>query len=145
MQSATANILIHRPMDEVFDYIDDPDAIVEWLPNMVEVGDVVGKGLGQEHSWTYQAGGLAVHGQSVVIHYVPNERRIVQSVGGIQCTWTFELEQTDGATLLQIDADYIIPVPVLGKRVEKAVSRRNEEELTLAIENIKRRCEAMAA
>lgn len=48
------SIVIHAPTDRVFAYVDDPMNLVEWLPGMVEVADVIGSGAGQQQTWTYK-------------------------------------------------------------------------------------------
>lgn len=40
------SIVIHAPTDRVFAYVDDPMNLVEWLPGMVEVADVIGSAAG---------------------------------------------------------------------------------------------------
>ncbi|MGB5368502.1 MAG: SRPBCC family protein, partial [Polyangiales bacterium] len=52
------SIAIHAPADQVFAYVDEPMNYPTWLPNMVEVRNVIGDGIGQQYEWTFKMGGL---------------------------------------------------------------------------------------
>ena len=56
---------------------------------------------------------------------------------GIKNTFTFILEPNEKGTMLELNIDYTIPVPVLGKIAERIVLGKNEREADLAMENIK--------
>jgi carbon monoxide dehydrogenase subunit G len=142
MESIAKSIQIDRSVDRVFAYLDDPKSVVEWLPGMIEVRDVQGSGLGQQHCWTYRIVGLPFKGQNVVIEHVPNEKRVVQSIGSIESVWTYTTTPNHAGTQLRIQIDYTVPIPVLGKLTEKLVVKRSVRELDLALENVKDICEA---
>ena len=57
MASWKDSILIHAPPNEVFAYVDNPSDLPAWLPNMVEVRNVIGTGLGQQYEYTYKMAG----------------------------------------------------------------------------------------
>jgi len=44
-------------------------------------------------------------------------------------------------TVLNLDIDYKIPVPVLGKLAEKVLMKRNERETEMGLANIKEKLE----
>lgn len=143
METTRASILIHRPLKSVFGYIDDPCQMTDWLPHMIEVRDVVGEGPGQRFAWSYRMAGLIFDGESVVIDHVPSSRRVVQTMGGIQSTQTFELEPSDGVTKLTLEVAYTVPLAFLGNVAERMIVARNAAEVVTAVENIKRRCEEL--
>ena len=86
--------------------------------------------------------GVPLNGESTVTEHIPNERRVTDSKGGVLSTWTYTFEPHDGGTKLDIEIEYTIPVPVLGKLAEKLVLKRNEREADTAMENIKYKMEA---
>ncbi len=86
--------------------------------------------------------GVPLQGESTVTEHVHNERRVMQSKGGIVSTWDFNLESQDDGTKFTLDIEYTIPVPVLGKLAEKLVLKRNEREADLAMVNLKDNLEA---
>ena len=131
------SILIHASPEEVFAYVDDPVELPTWLPSMVEVRNVVGTGLGQQYEYTYKMAGLLLRGQNVVIEHVPNERGLHHVLGMISALWEYSVEPHRDGTLLSIEVEYTIPVPVLGKLVERLAIKQNAASFELAIINVK--------
>ena len=137
MANVQRTVTINAPVEKVFSYVEDPMNTPDWLPSMIEVRDVNGSGVGQEYRWTYKMAGVSLQGESTVTEQVANERRVMQSKGGIVSTWRFNLVSLDNGTKLMLDIEYTIPVPVLGKLAEKLVLKRNEREADLAMANLK--------
>jgi uncharacterized membrane protein len=137
MAKVERSITINAPVEKVFAYIADPRNLPDWLASMMEVRDVTGSGVGQHYRWTYKMAGVPLQGESTVTEQVHNERRVMQSKGGVTSTWIFNFEPDNGGTKMKLDIEYTIPVPVLGKLAEKLVLKRNEREADLAMANIK--------
>ena len=66
----------------------------------------------------------------------------IDSKGGVNAHWIYTFAPDDGGTKLDIEIEYSIPVPVLGKLAEKLVLKRNEREADMAMENVKEKMEA---
>jgi uncharacterized protein YndB with AHSA1/START domain len=132
---------ISAPVEKVFAYVTDPTTLTEWVVGTTEVTDVTGSGVGQHFHWKYNMLGVPLRGESTVREHVPNERRVVQSKGGATSTWTLTLAPHEGGAKLDLQIDYTIPVPVLGKLAEQLVLKRNQREADLSMENIKQRME----
>jgi ligand-binding SRPBCC domain-containing protein len=137
MASWKDSILIHAPPDEVFAYVDEPSELPTWLPSMVEVRNVVGTGLGQQYEYTYKMAGLLLRGQNVVIEHVPNERGLHQVIGMISALWEYSVEPHEEGTVLNIEVEYSIPIPVLGKLAERLAIKQNAASFELALVNVK--------
>lgn len=131
------SIVIDASPDRVFAYVDDPSKLVEWLPGVVEVRDVIGSGAGQQQEWTYKMAGVKLRGQTVVVEYVPKTSSVHQTVGMIHSTFAYSVEPHDEGTRLTLDVEYAVPIPVLGKLAERLVIARNARELELALTNVK--------
>ena len=115
---------------------------VAWLPSMMEVRDVTGKGVGSHFQWTYKMAGMRFQGETTVTEHVPDQRIVVESKGGIVSTWTWTFEPHDEGTKLNLDIEYTVPVPVLGKLAEALVLKQNEREADLAMANIRAKMES---
>ena len=137
MASWKDSILIHAAPNDVFAYVDDPTELPTWLPAMIEVRNVVGTGLGQQYEYTYKMGGLQLRGQSVVIEHVPNERGVHQVLGMISALWDYSVEPHPDGTVLNIEVEYTIPIPVLGRLVERLAIKQNAASFELALINVK--------
>ena len=141
MAKVKRSITINAPVEKVFNYLADPMNQPEWVPSIMEIKDVSGSGVGQHFRWTYKMAGILLKGETTVTEHIPNERRVTQSKGGVTSTWVINLETHDGGTMMELDIEYTIPVPVLGKLAEKIVLKRNEREADLAMANIKEKME----
>ena len=137
MASWKDSILIHAPPQDVFAYVDDPRELPTWLPSMIEVRNVIGTGLGQQYEYTYKMGGLQLRGTNIVIEHVPNERGLHQVIGMISALWDYSVEPHPEGTLLNIEVEYSIPIPVLGRLAERLAVKQNAASFELALINVK--------
>jgi carbon monoxide dehydrogenase subunit G len=137
------SVVISAPTEDVFAYIEDPMTQLEWLPGMREVKDVTPteEGVGTHFRWVYKMAGISFDGETTVTENVPNQRRVIQSKGGIDSTWIWTFETHNGGTKLSLDLEYTVPIPVLGKLAEKLVLKQNEKAADDAIRNIKAKLE----
>jgi carbon monoxide dehydrogenase subunit G len=142
MASWKNSIVVHAPPDKVFAYVDDPMNLVEWVPGMVEVRNVIGSGAGQQQEFTHKMAGLLLRGQAVVVEHVPGYRAAHQTIGMIHSIFAYSVEPVGEGSKLSLDVEYNVPIPVLGKLAEHIVIRRNAREFALALENVKERMEA---
>ena len=141
MAKVKRSITINAPVEKVFNYIDDPLNQLEWVPSTMEITDVSGSGVGQHFRWTYKMAGVLLKGETTVTEHLPNERIVTQIKGGVTSTWILSFKTQDGGTMMELDIEYTIPIPVIGKLAEKIVLKRNEREADLAMANIKEKME----
>lgn len=145
MASWKDSVLIHAPLEDVFSYVDDPHQLPTWLPGMVEVRDVTGTGQGQQYEYTYKMAGVLLSGQNVVIEHVPNERGVHQVIGMISALWDYSVEPHANGTLLNLEVEYAVPIPVLGRLAERLAIKQNAASFELALVNVKDVMEAAQA
>jgi len=142
MASWKNSIVIHAPADRVFAYVDDPMNLVEWLPSMVEIRNVIGTGAGQQQEWTYKMAGLLLRGQATVVEHAPNKSAVHQTIGMISSDFGYTVEPHEEGSVLTLEVEYSVPIPVLGKLAEHIALRRNEREFQIGLENVKEVLEA---
>jgi len=142
MASWKNSIVIHAPADRVFAYVDDPMNLVEWLPSMVEIRNVIGTGAGQQQEWTYKMAGLLLRGQATVVEHVPNKSAVHQTIGMISSDFGYAVESHEEGSVLTLEVEYSVPIPVLGKLAEHIALRRNQREFQIGLENVKEVLEA---
>ena len=145
MRKVERSILLNATVEEVFRYLDDPTHEPEFVPGIDEVTDVVGQGLGKTYRWSYKMMGLRFRGESKYTEYVPNQRVVHESKGGIHSIWTWTFGPEDGGTRVNLAVKYDVPVPVLGKVAEQLVLRQNDREADLGMANLKARLESQEA
>jgi uncharacterized protein YndB with AHSA1/START domain len=137
MSTIQTSTNINAPVEKVFAYATDPTNLAEWMTNLTEVTDVTGSGVGQHYHWKFRMAGVPLRGESTVSEHVPNERRVLDGKGGVTSTWTLTFAPHQDGTMLNLNVDYTIPVPVLGKMVEKLVLKRNQRDADTWMENLK--------
>lgn len=137
MQRVDQSIEINAPVGAVYDYLKDPNHLVEWMTSLTEVRNIEGEGVGQTYEWTYRMVGVPLKGRTTVLEDVRNERFKTETSGGVTSTWVFEMKSDGDSTTLRMQIEYTIPVPVLGKLAEKLVVNRNQREAETNLANIK--------
>jgi hypothetical protein len=121
----------------VFSYVDDPHELPTWLPGMVEVRNVVGTGRGQQYEYTYKMAGVLLRGQNIVIEHVPNEHGLHQVIGMISALWDYSVEPHVEGTVLNLEVEYNVPIPVLGRLAERLAIKQNAASFELALIHVK--------
>ncbi len=141
MAKIERNVVIRVPVEKVFSYISDPMKLLEWLPSLFDIRNVTGEGVDQQFSWTYKMMGIPFKGAASYTEYKPRERIVIETTGNIHSSWTFTFKPQGDMTLANLEINYTIPMPLLGKLGERLILRQNEREAELAVANIKERLE----
>lgn len=138
MNKITRHIEIEAPVEKVFDFMRDPHHLTEIWPSMVDVANVkeLPEGL-ITYDWTYKMAGLRFKGTSVTTEAVENERSVVVNEEGIPSKFVWEYHPHNGGTALDLEVEYSVPTPVLGKLAEKVVVKLNENEADVMLANLK--------
>jgi len=144
MPKVHKSIEIKAPVNKVYSFIEDPRNGPEVITNLLEVTDVTGTGVDTRYKWTWNMAGMKFKGENTRVEDVPNKRIVMNSKGGIESTWTYNFESKGDVTVLDLDIDYKIPVPILGKVAEKLLRSRNEREMNTNLMNLKEKLEEKA-
>ena len=142
MQRLEKSDFINVPIDEVFDYWKDPANRPQVWPSLVEVKDVqqLPEG-GSSWNWVYKMAGVRVEGKSKSVEFIPNQKIVEKSTGGIESTFTWEFKAENDGTRLNMSVEYTIPTPILGKLAESFVIKQSDNEGDVVFANLKARLE----
>jgi uncharacterized protein YndB with AHSA1/START domain len=137
------SIVIHAPVEKVFGYAADPSHLPKFWPSMQEVSDVqpLPNG-GHRFHWVYQMAGMRFEGTSETVEYMPNQQLIQKGKGGIESTVTWTFLSEAGGTRVTFLAEYVVPVPLLGRLAEAVIVKVNEHETEVLLANLKATTEA---
>lgn len=142
MAKITRSISINAPVEKVYAFMTDPSNLPEIWPSMVEVKDVQpAPAGGYNFGWVYKMAGTRFEGASEVTEFIANQRTVNKSTKGIQSTFVWSYEREDGGTKLTMEAEYVVPVPLLGKLAEAFIVKQNEHEAEVLLANLKARME----
>ena len=143
MAKGETTITINAPVEDVFSCIDEPSNLPEIWPGMVEAKDVqrLPNG-GNSFRWVYKMAGMRFEGTSEDTEYVVNQRVVSKTKGGIESTVTWTLQPEASGTKVTFEAEYSVPIPLLGKLAEAFIVKQNEREAELLLANLKAKMEA---
>jgi carbon monoxide dehydrogenase subunit G len=132
---------IDAPIEKVFDFVDDPERIPSYAPNVDRVEDIVRteKRVGDSVKVIYKVLGVTFEEKfKVMTHQRPNriEDKVEGGMTGI-FTWTFEPQGKQ--TLASVDVDYTLAGGPVGKAVDAlALQRTNEKTMEQMLQNIEK-------
>lgn len=138
MKHISKSIEINAPVERVFDFITTPMNLLSVWPSMAEITNVQRSADGK-HSfdWVYKMAGIPFKGHSATTDVEMPVRSIVQNTGGVPSTFSWKFEKKGSGMRLEINVDYEIPTPVIGKLAEAVVARINEHECLNLLANVK--------
>lgn len=143
MAKVNKSITINVPVEKVFNYATDQTNMPEIWPSMVEnkVLERLPNG-GTKSQYVYKMAGMRFEGISVDTEFVPNQRTVSKTEGGIDSVITWEYQSEGETTKVTFGAEYTVPIPLLGKLAEAFIVKQNENEAEAILANLKARMEA---
>jgi len=142
MSKLEKTITIHAPAEKIFTYIVKPIDLLEIWPSMIDIKNVKKLPNGGNHfHWVYKMAGMRLEGDSDDIEFVADKHLVSQTKGGVESTITWDLQQKNGDTTVTFDAEYKVPLPLLGKLAEAFIVKQNEHEAETILANLKDRME----
>ena len=143
MAKLQKSVTINAPVQKVFDFMADPRNLPEVWPSMVEVKDVKPSPVGGfNFSWTYKMAGMRIEGASETTEFIANQHNITESKKGIQSKFTWDYKSEAGGTKLNVQVEYTVPIPLLGKLAEAFIIKQNANEMDVLLANLIARMEA---
>ena len=142
MKKIVKSITIKAPVEKIINYLSEPTNLPEIWPSLVEAKDVqrLPDG-GTKFRWVYKMAGIHLEGTSEDTEYVPNQRIVSKSKGGVESTQTWMFHPEGDETKVTFEVEYTVPVPVLGKLAEAIIVKMNEHEGEIILANLKTRME----
>ncbi len=132
------SVLVHAPIEKVFDYLNDPHKLTEYWPGMVEVKDIQSLSNGGTcFKYVYKMAGFRFEGKSEDTEIIPLKRMVSVTTGGVEGKVTWELEKAADGIKVLLDSEYTVPLPVVGRVAEAVIVKLNEHEAELILMNLK--------
>ena len=140
MAKVNASTVIHKPIQEVFDYTASPANGPAFIPNLNENTNIQPEqpGVGQKFDWRFNMAGVDLRGQAEITEYnSPHNVKIV-STGDSSSTWVYSFEEADGGTKVTLKVDYEIAESAMQKLANKlVVEQLNQKSAEQSLENLK--------
>lgn len=137
MAKYEGSIQINASPKKVWDYLTVTEKTPEWIPNLAEVKNIKGAGVGKTWDWAFSMAGIPLKGKTEVVEQEPEKKEVAKIKGGIECTWTTTLDKVEKGTKVHMAIEYKIPVPVVGKIAEKVLVKMNKNSFDAMLQNVK--------
>jgi uncharacterized protein YndB with AHSA1/START domain len=135
-------VQINAPVEQVYEYLTTPMNLLEIWPSMVEIKDVKNAGtVGGGFHWVYKMAGMKFEGTTEYSEVIPCQHVVAKNTGGIPSTLVWTYQPANGGTQLTLQAEYTVPLPLLGKLAEAFIVKQNEHEMDTLFANLKARLE----
>lgn len=143
MAKLQKSVFINAAPEKVFGYVNVPTNLPEIWPSMIEARDVekLPNG-GNRFTWAYKMAGMRFEGTSEDTECVDCERVVSVTKGGIESTIDWRFHPEGNGTRTTFEAEYTVPIPLLGKLAESLIVRQNQNEMEVLLANLKDRMEA---
>ncbi len=143
MATVSKSITINAPIEKVFKYTAEQSNLPEIWPSLVEnkVVERLPNG-GTKAQFVYKMAGMRFEGISEDTEFIPNQRVVSKTEGGVESEITWEYQPEGEATKVTFGGEYTVPIPLLGKLAEKFIVKQNENEAETILANLKARMEA---
>ena len=139
------SVEINAPLTQVYAYLSNPQHELEWMVGMQDLHNLSGSGIGMHFERTYRIGGITFRGESTCVEDDGEKHLVLKSKGSMESTRTINLERrTDTITVLRLDIEYSLTVPILGRLAEIVLAKRYRHNTELSLLNIKQRIESHA-
>lgn len=132
---------IDAPIEKVFDFVDDPERIPTYAPNVERVVEVVRteKRVGDSYRVIYKVLGVTFDEKFKVAAY-DRPNRVDNSVeGGMTGTFNWNFEPQGNQTQVDVDVQYSLAGGPIGKAIDAVMlERTNEKTMEQMLENIQK-------
>jgi|SRR5436190_8536904 len=142
MPNASKEVVIDRPVDEVFAFLANAENETQWRPGVLDIRKVSGDGAGEVYEHGVKGpGGRRIPADFEITDYRPNELLAFRTLKGpVRPTGRFELSRDGGGTRVRFSLDAQLSGPkkwLMGRMVQKTMNAEMD-----ALENLKRVLEA---
>ena len=107
MPSASSEIVINRPPDEVFEFLANPENDPQWRSGVIDLKRVSGNGIGARYAQGVKGpGGRRIPADIEITELTPSETIAFQTVTGpVRPRGRYELTAVDGGTRVRFELE----------------------------------------
>lgn len=132
------SVLIDAPVEKIFDFMAEPNHLLEIWPALLDVRNVqpLPNG-GYCYEWVYKMAGVRFEGQSETTEFARNRGFAVRNESGIPSTFVWSFNPEEGGTRVTVSVEYAIPGAALGRIAQPVIQKMNEHESETILANLK--------
>ena len=141
MPNASGEVVINRPLAEVFEYTASAYNGPAFIPNLNENTNVTPEDacLEQTFDWRFNMAGVDLKGKASGLNYDVNERVTLKLEGDVNATWDYTFSAVDDhSTHIYSEVIYDVDAPKLQRMVNAAIMDKiNQHTLDQMLANLK--------
>lgn len=150
MTVVTKSIVINAPREAIRPYVNEPDRMRSWNPNIYkwEAGEGWPEAGAQGEIGFKASGGVDVEGVMTMVEYDPDTLNRTYTIDSNNenfepSVWKYTYDENDGQTTVTAEVEYTLPGSYLGKVLDKlVVERGNAKLLEESLQHLKRKVES---
>lgn len=146
MPTITKKIVIHAPVETVFQFVTEPMNWTKYVTSLTEVKDISSSEPkpGTTFKWTYRMLGMNFHGRGHVTEHIKNKRFGMKMEGSFPIQETYTFTPVEGKTELSVEVNYEMPGKIMSVVAKKGLLEKiNKKEAEGVLNKIKLLCEAV--
>jgi uncharacterized membrane protein len=139
MSRVSKSVTIKSDPERIMEYIADVENHPAFIGPLKAVDNVRGdpREPGAAWDWTFVMAGVEFSGKAETVTYVPGKRFTYRTTTGIESTFTYSAQRSNGATKITVDVSYEVPQTLLAKMQTSVLEKLNDAEGARAVENLK--------
>jgi carbon monoxide dehydrogenase subunit G len=140
MSEINKSATIEASIEKVFDFVDDPEKIPKYVPNVERVEDVKrsDKRIGDSFRVIYKVLGVTFDEKFTVTEYQRPSHTQSNFEGGMNGTFSWTFESEGPSTMANVSVEYELAGGPLGKAIDALVlERANEKTIERMLQNMR--------
>ncbi len=141
MPNASGEVIINRPISEVFEYTASAHNGPAFIPNLNENTNITPDepSIDQTFDWRFNMAGVDLRGKASGLNYEVNERVTLKLEGDVAATWDYQFSAVDdNSTRIYSEVNYDVDAGKLQKMTNAAVlDKINQHTLDQMLANLK--------
>ena len=142
MAKIDKEIMIKAPIEKIFNFVLKPSNLLQIWPSLIEIKNerMLPNG-GYRAKWMFKMGGMHFRGASEVTDMHPNCWLTSTIHGAVESTITWTFRSKENQTRVTLSVDYRVPLSLVGRLTEIVVTKMNDNEADLILDNLRTKFE----
>lgn len=133
MTTVKSELVIDKPIREIFTYMASPHNGPAFVPNLSENTNIFPEadGVGQKFDWRFNMAGVDMRGKAEITEYDAPNKVVISSTGDADSNWIYELDSIDeNSTNVSVEIEYNLSETVLQRIANNAVINKIAQKTT---------------
>jgi carbon monoxide dehydrogenase subunit G len=140
MPTVTKSTVVEAPLEKVFAFISDPNRAPTFIPGLNRISNLSSAEpkVGRTWEWEFNWFGLLLSGKTECRQFEPPRVYEFETLTGAKSRWTYQCEEQNSHTKLNLQIEYEIPQNLLAKiAAEPVLEKMNQNRAGEVLANIK--------